>query len=62
MFRIPSFYQMDMSFETAKSVFAGDILKGMEQIQDEKQQAMQQQMMAQQAMQPVQMMVHCTNC
>ena len=34
MFTIPSFYQMNMTFETAKSVFAGDLLKGMEQIQE----------------------------
>lgn len=34
MFNIPSFYQMNMNFETAKSVFAGDLLKGMEMIQE----------------------------
>lgn len=34
MFRIPSFYEMPkMTFEEAKAVFAGDLLKGMEQIQ-----------------------------
>ena len=34
MFRIPAFYQMpNMTFEEAKAVFAGDMLKGMEQIQ-----------------------------
>lgn len=35
MFRIPSFYEMPkMTFEEAKAVFAGDLLKGMEQIQE----------------------------
>ena len=35
MFRIPSFYEMpNMTFEEAKAVFAGDLLKGMEQIQE----------------------------
>lgn len=35
MFRIPDFYKMpEMTFEAAKHVFAGDLLKGMEQIQE----------------------------
>ena len=34
MFRIPSFYQQDMSYETAKAVFGGDLLKGMEMISE----------------------------
>ena len=34
MFRIPNFYQMNMSYETAKSVFAGDVLTGMERISE----------------------------
>ena len=35
MFRIPDFYKMpEMTFEDAKHVFAGDLLKGMEQIQE----------------------------
>ncbi len=34
MFRIPNFYQMNMDFDTAKSVFNGDLLKGMEMIQE----------------------------
>ena len=34
MFRIPNFYQMNMDFHTAKSVFNGDLLKGMEMIQE----------------------------
>ena len=34
MFRIPSFYQMNMDFDTAKAVFNGDLLKGMEMISE----------------------------
>lgn len=34
MFNIPSFYQQDMDFDTAKAVFNGDLLKGMEMIQE----------------------------
>ena len=34
MFRIPDFYKMpEMTIEAAQNVFAGDMLKGMEQIQ-----------------------------
>ena len=35
MFRIPEFYQEDMTFEQAKRIlsFAGDLLKGMEDLQ-----------------------------
>ena len=34
MFRIPDFYKMPgMTIEEAQNVFAGDMLKGMEQIQ-----------------------------
>ena len=36
MFRIPGFYQMpNMTFEEAKAVFAGDMLKGMTQIDEQ---------------------------
>ena len=36
MFRIPAFYQMpNMTFDEAKAVFAGDMLKGMEQVQEQ---------------------------
>lgn len=36
MFRIPSFYEMPkMTFEEAKAVFAGDMLKGMKQIDEQ---------------------------
>lgn len=34
MFRIPNFYQMNMDFDTAKAVFNGDLLKGMEMINE----------------------------
>jgi len=34
MFRIPTFYQQNMDFDTAKAVFNGDLLKGMEMIQE----------------------------
>ena len=34
MFNIPTFYQQDMDFDTAKAVFNGDLLKGMEMIQE----------------------------
>ena len=35
MFRIPDFYQMpEMTYETAKAVFNGDVLKGMEMISE----------------------------
>ena len=36
MFRIPSFYKMEMTFEQAKATisFAGDLLKGMEDLSD----------------------------
>jgi len=34
MFRIPDFYQMDMTYETAKAVFNGDVLTGMERINE----------------------------
>ena len=32
MFRIPSFHQMEMTFEDAQRVFGNDLLKGMEMI------------------------------
>ena len=34
MFNIPTFYQQNMDFDTAKAVFNGDLLKGMEMIQE----------------------------
>ena len=34
MFRIPDFYQMEMTYETAKAVFNGDVLTGMERISE----------------------------
>ena len=34
MFRIPNFYQMNMDVDTAKGVFNGDLLKGMEMINE----------------------------
>ena len=34
MFNIPTFYQQNMDFDTAKSVVGGDLLKGMEMIQE----------------------------
>ena len=35
MFRIPNFYEMpNMTFDQAKAVFAGDMLKGMEQLNE----------------------------
>ena len=34
MFNIPTFYQQNMDFDTAKLVFGGDLLKGMEMIQE----------------------------
>ena len=34
MFRIPDFYKMEMTYETAKAVFNGDVLTGMERISE----------------------------
>jgi len=34
MFRIPSFYEMEMTYETARAVFNGDVLTGMERISE----------------------------
>ena len=34
MYRIPSLYQMNMDFDTAKALFNGYLLKGMEMISE----------------------------